>query len=129
MNDMTQIISSNSHNPVQQYALVEKKTSGRKSYSAEPKVDSIQKSFGFKWKGFGIEYQSQDIQVEPSSLAQKSDKKFFQELNQAQEIKSLSRFHSNHHYGPLQPRAAAISYDRQYRAPLEYSHPMINLSV
>ncbi|MCA1742728.1 MAG: hypothetical protein ABR542_05775 [Desulfonatronovibrio sp.] len=126
---MTQTISSNFHNPVQQYALVDKKTSGRKSYSAEPKVDSIQKSFGFKWKGFGIEYQSQDIQVEPSSQSARSDKKFLHEMHQAQEIKSLSRFHSNHHYGPLQPKTAATSYAKQYQAPLEYSHPMINLSV
>lgn len=126
---MTQITSSNSHNPVQQYILVDQKTSGRRSYSAEPKVDSVQKSVGFKWKGFGIEYQSQDIQVAPSSLSAKSDKKFIHEMHQAQEIKSLSRFHSNHHYGPLQPKTAATSYARQYRAPLEHSHPMISLSV
>ncbi|WP_045214833.1 hypothetical protein [Desulfonatronovibrio magnus] len=122
---MNSITASSLNNPVQQYASIQNKTSSGKSH-LPTRVESVQKSFGFKWKSFGIEYQSEDISIEEPARLSKS---FMHELREASQINSLPAYETNSHYGPLQPKSAASAYARQWQAPLEYIRPMINVAV
>ncbi len=124
--DMSFITGSSLHSPVQQYALIDRKTAASGYAQEKTRVDSVRKSFGFRWKGLGIEYQSQDIHVaSPASTS----RKFISDMLEAREIKTLANVNNQSHYGPLEPRAAAAAYSSQWQAPLQYQPPMLNLSV
>ncbi|MFO7728666.1 MAG: hypothetical protein R6X11_10095 [Desulfonatronovibrio sp.] len=123
---MTLITSSSFQNPVQQYARVENKTSGSIHRHEVSKVTSVQKSTGFRWKNLGIEYQTEDIHVQPGN---KTSRTFVHEMREAREIKSLTSYKAGQNYGSHHPKSAATAYAAQARIPLDYSHPMLNMAV
>lgn len=124
---MAAITASNPHNPVQQYALVDRKTAGRKLLHPQARLDSIQKSIGFKWKNFGIEYQSRDYQVQEYAGNINS---FARELKEADQIRSLAvQDKASQEMAKTTPRKATSAYVRQAAAHLEYISPMLNLAV
>ncbi|MFP4108217.1 MAG: hypothetical protein ACLFT1_03970 [Desulfonatronovibrio sp.] len=127
---MTLITGSSFQNPVQQYARVENKTSGSIHRHETAKVSSVQKSTGFRWKNMGIEYQTEDIHVQPGTRTART---FIHEMREAREIQSLTSHKTSQnfsrHYGPHHPRSAATAYEAQARIPLDYSRPMLNMAV
>lgn len=123
---MTLITSSSFQNPVQQYARVENKTSGSIRGHEVSRVSSVQKSTGFRWKNLGIEYQTEDIHVQPGN---KPSRTFVHEMREAREIKSLGSYKSGQNYGPHHPKSAASAYASQAGTPLDYSRPMLNMAV
>ncbi|WP_028575193.1 hypothetical protein [Desulfonatronovibrio hydrogenovorans] len=122
---MSLITSTTSQNPVGQYALVDRKTSGRRT-SLVQQAGSVQKSLGFQWKNLKIEYQSQDVTVSP---APKLTRQFSQVLQQAREVASFQEVAANSPSGTALPRWAAEAYEKQLHALLAHSSPMISFSV
>lgn len=123
---MSLITSLVHHNPVEHYALVDRKTSVRPQAVAGSRMNSVSRSYGFKWKGLGIEYSSQDIHVSsPGRLT----KNFVHDLREARQIRSLPCRHDQRHPGPIQPGPVSKAYIRQMEASLEPMRPMISVSV
>ncbi|MFW5731144.1 MAG: hypothetical protein ACOCPN_03685 [Desulfonatronovibrionaceae bacterium] len=125
---MSAITASNPHNPAQQYTLVDRKTSGRRHLLSQARLDSIQKSIGFRWKNFGIEFQSRDYQVQEQAGNINS---FARYLKEADQIRSLADHQEARIQEPPRttPRKAATAYIRQAAAQLEYTNPMLSLAV